>query len=72
MMNITMKPLRYFYCPYIPTNDDIVEAMKVVKNNDCYVQINYTGPGGYSYSVGVCPGDTHQDVLNRIPTVFGL
>ena len=71
-MNQTIKPLKYFYCPYIPNHDDIEYALQVVNKEDCYVQINYTGPAGYAYSLPVCPGDTHEKVFDRLPKVYGL
>ncbi len=71
-MNITMKPLKLFYCPNIPNHDDIEKALKIVSSEDCYVQINYTSPGGYAYNVTVCPGDSNKDILKRIPKMFGI
>lgn len=65
-MNITMKSIKFFYCPNIPNHDDIEEALKIVSKEDCYVQINYTDPAGYADSVAVCPDDNHEDVFKRI------
>lgn len=70
-MNITMKPLRHFYCPNVPNHDDIEYALNVVNKEDCYVQINYT-TFGYAYNLPVCPGDTHEEVFNRLPKIYGL
>ena len=71
-MNQTIKPLKYFYCPNIPNHDDIEYALQVVNKEDCYVQINYTGPAGYAYNLPVYPGDTHEKVFGRLPKVYGL
>ena len=53
---------------YIYQTDDV----KIVSSEDCYVQINYTSPGGYAYNVTVCPGDSNKDILERIPKMFGI
>ena len=71
-MNLQIKPLKYFYCSDIPNHDDIEYAIVFARTNDCYVQINYTGPAGYSYNLAVCPGDTHEQVFERLPKVYGL
>ena len=71
-MNKTIKPLKFFYCPDIPNHDDIEYARQIVEKEDCYVQINYTGPARYAYSLAICPGDSHEDIFNRLPKVYGL
>lgn len=71
-MNRTAKPLKFLYCPDIPNHDDIEYARQISAKEDCYVQINYTGPTGYAYSLAVCPGDSHEAVFERLPKVYGL
>lgn len=70
-MNIIIKPLKHFYCPTKPSHDDIEYVLNLVNKEDCYVQINYT-VFGYEYDLLVCPGDTHEEIFNRLPKMYGL
>lgn len=66
-----IKPLKLYYCPDRPGVDDVDAALKIARNEDCYVRIEYS-VFGYHYSVFVDPSKTFNDAYKQIPDVFGM
>lgn len=72
-----IQELKTYVCDHTPKDDDILEAMKIVKNDGCVVRIlwnvKYSGTK-YSgtYDVLVANDSTLESVKAQLPKIYPI
>ena len=71
-----MKRAYEFYCDNDdgkPTEEELVTAIELANDKDCYVKLNYL-PNKYSswYTIVIRSGMTLNDCKSRIPSTFPI
>lgn len=64
-------PLKTFWTNGYPVEEDVKEALEIAYKEKCKVRIEYQ-MFGYSYRVTMDYTETVEEVMERIPTVYGM
>ena len=64
-------PLKIFWTDGYPEEEDVKEALEEAYKEKCQVRIEYQ-MYGYSYWVMMDYTETVEEVMERIPTVYGI
>ena len=67
----TIKPLKIFWTNGYPVEADVREALEECYKEQCKARIEYM-MFGYPYEVSMDYTNTVEEVLDRIPTVYGM
>ena len=65
-----IQELKTYMCNHIPNDDDILEAMRIVKINDCVVRILWTVMYSGTYDVLIAQDSTLDSVKAQLPKVY--
>lgn len=65
-----MVPIKYFWSEH-PTDEEIYEAMNLVKNEDCVVIIRWVA-FGYPYKMIISKDMSFEQCKKQIPITYGL
>ena len=60
-----MKPLKFFFREGAPDENDVVRALRLVWEEDCYVRIVYTVYGRRYFEL-ISPDDNLDSVMKRL------
>jgi hypothetical protein len=70
-MNKSIMPLKIFWTDGYPIEEDVKEALEIAYKEGCKVRIEYV-MFGYPYQVTMDYTETVEEVMARIPTVYGM
>lgn len=65
-----MINLKSFECEYIPTDEELNEALNLAHNENCRVDLHYE-VWGYPYLISIRPRDDILSVKKRMPRYYG-
>lgn len=71
MSRKTIRPIKIFWTDGYPEEEDIKIALEEAYKEKCKVRIEYI-MFGYPYAVSIDYTDSLEDVVARIPTVYGM
>ena len=64
--------LKTYLCNRTPEDDDILQAMEIVKHDHCFVKILWSIPYSGTYYVIVSFDSTLEYVKEQIPKIYGI
>lgn len=71
LANKTIMPLKIFWTNGFPVEADVQEALEVCYKEKCRARIEYM-MYGYPYAVALDYTNTLEEIIDRIPTVYGM
>ena len=57
---------------YTPTNDDIIEAIKIAKDTNCIVKISWFVNYNGEYARFIYPESTFEEIKETLPKIYGM
>lgn len=67
-----IQELKTYLCDHTPKDDDILEAMKIVKNDNCVVKISWHIKYSGTYDVVIANDSTLESVKAQIPKIYPI
>jgi hypothetical protein len=67
-----IQELKTYMCDHTPKDDDILEAMKIVKNDNCVVKILWNVKYSGTYDVLVANDSTLESVKAQLPKIYPI
>ena len=68
-----MKEIKEYLCDGVtPSDDEITESLKTVKNEDCIVKLIWFFPYSGRYELIVKNGMTFEECKDKLPKVYGV
>lgn len=55
-----------------PSHEEIEEAVKIAGLEQSIVKLNWHFPYSGNYSILIYPGDTPEEIENKIPRTYGV
>lgn len=66
-----MKLIKEYQCDSrSPTDEEILEGMKISKSEKCIVRLNWFFPYSGHYHLDIIEGMTFEDCKNKLPKVY--
>lgn len=62
-----MTKMENYWCDNTPSSEEINEAIKLAKENKCFIILNWYKNYSGSYSVSIGEEDTLESVQDRLP-----
>ena len=69
--------IKKYFCDRIPQEKDIIETLEKVIETDCVSDLYWYGPahgfyGDDEYSIRIRPTDTVEQIMNKLPKIYGV
>jgi hypothetical protein len=66
-----IQECKTYLCDY-PKDEDILEAMEIVKRDNCVIKLQWNIPHSGTYFAIVAHDSTLESVKKQIPRVYGI
>ena len=68
-----MKLIKEYLCDYsTPSDDEIMECLKIVNNEDCIVKLTWFFPYNGWHKLFVKRGMTFEECEKKLPKCYGI
>lgn len=69
--------IKKYFCDRIPEKEDITDALEKIVVENVVIDLCWYGPahgyyGNDEYSTRIRPADTVEEIMNRLPKIYGV
>lgn len=69
--------IKKYFCDRIPQKEDVLKALEKGIEYDTVIDLCWYGPahgfyGDDEYSIRISPTDTIEEIINRLPKIYGV
>lgn len=65
-----MIPIKTFRCESKPTQQEILEAIKIAKEDKCIVELKWFVAYSGNYSITISAEETFEGIVNKLPKKY--